>query len=70
MNECIVATRQRVSNPDWLVPNGAENRLQINFKIDLKIDAKSTPIPILNHPTTVRFSPSGKFVVSAGRYEW
>jgi hypothetical protein len=34
MNERVVATRQRVSNPDWLVPNGAENRLQIDFEID------------------------------------
>jgi hypothetical protein len=50
MNERVVATRQRVSNPDWLVPNGAENRLQIDFEIDLEIDAKSTPIPILNYP--------------------
>jgi hypothetical protein len=34
MNERVVVTRQRVSNPDWLVPNGAENRLQIDFEID------------------------------------
>jgi hypothetical protein len=34
MNERVVATRQRVSNPDWLVPNSAENRLQIDFEID------------------------------------
>jgi hypothetical protein len=46
MNKRIVATRQCVSNPDWLVPNGAENRLQIDFEID----AKSMPIPILNYP--------------------
>jgi len=51
MNECVVVTCQRVSNPDWLVLNGAENRLQIdfetsheiNFEINLKIDADSYP---------------------------
>jgi hypothetical protein len=50
MNERVVATRQRVSNPNWLVPNGAKNRLQIDFETSREIDAKLTPIPILNYP--------------------
>jgi hypothetical protein len=43
MNERVVATRQRVSNPNWLVPNGAENRLQIDFETSREIDANSYP---------------------------
>jgi len=61
MNEHVVATCQRVSNPDWLVPNGAENRLQIdfetsceiNFEIDLEINADSYPeLPYCHEPAS------------------
>jgi hypothetical protein len=54
MNKRVVVTHQRVSNPDWLVLNGAENRLQIDFEtsreIGFEIDMKSTLMPILNYP--------------------